>query len=77
MLFRVLQNKKNLIKFLINLLTQLCFIPKKKYDISDLVLKSILREDKLEKLNIEFNEDSLNPELEERKKLLEEKSTKG
>ena len=45
----------------------------KKYDISDLVLKSILREDKLEKLNIEFNEDSLNPELEERKKLLEEK----
>lgn len=45
----------------------------KKYDISDLVLKSILREDKLEKLNIEFNEDSLNPELEEKKKLLEEK----
>jgi len=53
----------------------LCFIPKKKYDISDLVLKSILRKDKLEKLNIEFNEDSLNPQLEERKKLLEEKKT--
>ncbi len=47
----------------------------KKYDISDLVLKSILRKDKLEKLNIEFNEDSLNPQLEERKKLLEEKKT--
>ena len=45
----------------------------KKYDISDLVLKSILREDKLEKLNLEFNDESFNPELEEKKKLLEEK----
>ena len=45
----------------------------KKYDISDLVLKSILREDKLEKLNLEFNDESFNPELEEKKKILEEK----
>ena len=45
----------------------------KKYDISDLVLKSILREDKLEKLNLEFNDQSFNPELEEKKKILEEK----
>src|SRR5210317_681029 len=30
----------------------------KKYDISDLVLKSILREDKLEKLNLEFSDES-------------------
>jgi len=48
----------------------------KKYDISDLVLKSILREDKLEKLNLEFNDESFNPELEEKKKLLEEKKAK-
>ena len=45
----------------------------KKYDISNLVLKSILREDKLEKLNLEFNDESFNPELEEKKKILEEK----
>jgi hypothetical protein len=45
----------------------------KKYDISELVLKSILREDKLEKLNLEFNDESFNPELEEKKKILEEK----
>ena len=38
----------------------------KKYDISDLVLKSILREDKLEKLNLEFSDESFNPELEEK-----------
>ena len=30
----------------------------KKYDISDLVLKSIIREDKLEKLNLEFSDES-------------------
>ena len=48
----------------------------KKYDISDLVLKSILREDKLEKLNLEFSEESFNPELEKKKKLLEEKKAK-
>ena len=48
----------------------------KKYDISDLVLKSILREDKLEKLNLEFNDESFNPELEEKKKILEEKKSR-
>ena len=36
----------------------------KKYDISDLVLKSILRSEKLEKLNLEFSDESFNPELE-------------
>ena len=45
----------------------------KKYDISDLVLKSILRSEKLEKLNLEFSDESFNPELEEKKKELEEK----
>ena len=39
----------------------------KKYDISDLVLKSILRSEKLEKLNLEFSDESFNPELEEKK----------
>ena len=45
----------------------------KKYDISDLVLKSILRSEKLEKLNLELSDESFNPELEEKKKELEEK----
>jgi len=48
----------------------------KKYDISDLVLKSILRSEKLEKLNLEFSDESFNPELEEKKKELEEKKLK-
>ena len=52
---------------------QLFYIPKKKYDISDLVLKSILRSEKLEKLNLELSDESFNPELEEKKKELEEK----
>ncbi|MBT4232271.1 OmpH family outer membrane protein [Flavobacteriaceae bacterium] len=48
----------------------------KKYDISDLVLKSILRSEKLEKLNLEFSKESFNPELEEKKKEIEEKKLK-
>ena len=48
----------------------------KKYDISDLVLKSILRSEKLEKLNLEFSEESFNPELEAKKKEIEEKKLK-
>ncbi|MDB4086816.1 OmpH family outer membrane protein [Flavobacteriaceae bacterium] len=48
----------------------------KKYDISDLVLKSLLRSEKLEKLNLEFSEESFNPELEEKKKEIEEKKLK-
>jgi len=48
----------------------------KKYDISDLVLKSILRSEKLEKLNLKFSEESFNPELEEKKKEIEEKKLK-
>jgi len=48
----------------------------KKYDISDLVLKSILRSEKLEKLNLELSEESFNPELEAKKKEIEEKKLK-
>ena len=48
----------------------------KKYDISDLVLKSILRSEKLEKLNLKFSDESFNPELEEKKKEIEEKKLK-
>jgi len=55
---------------------QLCYIPKKKYDISDLVLKSILRSEKLEQLDIEFDDESFNPEYEARKKLNKEKKEK-
>jgi Skp family chaperone for outer membrane proteins len=49
---------------------------KKKYDISDLVLKSILRSEKLEQLDIEFDDESFNPEYEVRKKLNKEKKEK-
>ena len=49
---------------------------KKKYDISDLVLKSILRSEKLEQLDIEFDDESFNPEFEARKKLNKEKKEK-
>lgn len=49
------------------------FYSEKKYDISDLVLKSILRSEKLEKLNLELSDESFNPKLEEKKKELEEK----
>ena len=52
------------------------FYSEKKYDISDLVLKSILRSEKLEKLNLEFSDESFNPELEEKKKEFEEKKLK-
>ena len=52
------------------------FYSEKKYDISDLVLKSILRTEKLEKLNIEFEDESFNPEYEARKKEIEEKKAK-
>ena len=48
----------------------------KKYDISDLVLKSILRTEELEKLNIEFEDKRFNPKYEARKKEIEEKKAK-
>ena len=52
------------------------FYSEKKYDISDLVLKSILRTEKLEKLNLEFDDEKVNPEYEAKKKLVEEKKAK-
>jgi len=52
------------------------FYSEKKYDISDLVLKSILRTEKLEKLNLEFDDEKVNSEYEAKKKLLEEKRAK-
>ena len=52
------------------------FYSEKKYDISDLVLKSILRTEKLEKLNLEFDDEKVNPEYEAKKKLIEEKKVK-
>ncbi len=47
----------------------------KKYDISELVLRSILRQEKIENLEIEF-EDERKKELEEKKKLAEQKNKK-
>ena len=52
------------------------FYSEKKYDISDLVLKSILRAEKLEKLNLEFDDEKVNSEYEAKKKLLEETKAK-
>jgi len=52
------------------------FYSEKKYDISDLVLKSILRTEKLEKLNLEFDDEKVNPEYEAKKKLIDEKKAK-
>ncbi len=52
------------------------FYSEKKYDISDLVLKSILRTEKLEKLNLEFDDEEVNSEYEAKKKLIEEKKVK-
>ena len=45
----------------------------KKYDISELVLSSLLRDKKISELNLEFDDNKLNSEKEEKKKLLEEK----
>ena len=47
----------------------------KKYDISELVLRSILRQEKIENLEIEF-EDERKKELEENRKLAEQKNKK-
>lgn len=47
----------------------------KKYDISELVLRSILRQEKIENLEIEF-EDERKKELEEKRKLAEQKNKK-
>ena len=44
------------------------FYSEKKYDISDLVLKSILKNEKIEKLNLEFEDEKVNKEYEEKKK---------
>ena len=48
----------------------------KKYDISDLVLKSILKTEKLEKLKIEFEDEKVSPEYEAKKKLTEKTKAK-
>ena len=47
----------------------------KKYDISELVLRSILRQEKIENLEIEF-EDERKKELEEKRRLAEQKNKK-
>jgi hypothetical protein len=52
------------------------FYSEKKYDISDLVLKSIQKAEKLEKLKLEFDDEKVNLEKEARKKLIEVKKTK-
>ena len=52
------------------------FYSEKKYDISELVLKSIQKTEKLENLKLEFDDEKINLEKEARKKLIEVKKTK-
>ena len=51
------------------------FYSEKKYDISDLVLKSILRNEKIEELEIEFDDEKKDSLYEKKKELLEIKKT--
>jgi Skp family chaperone for outer membrane proteins len=51
------------------------FYSEKKYDISDLVLKSIKKTEKLEKLKLEFDDEKINLEQEAKRKLIEVKKT--
>ncbi len=51
------------------------FYSEKKYDISDLVLKSILRNEKIEKLEIEFDDEKKDSLYERKKELLEIQKT--
>ena len=51
------------------------FYSEKKYDISDLVLKSILRNEKIEKLEIEFDDEKKDSLYEMKKELLEIQKT--
>tara|TARA_B100000768_G_scaffold79523_1_gene75669 strand:- start:1795 stop:2550 length:756 start_codon:yes stop_codon:yes gene_type:complete len=52
------------------------FYSEKKYDISELVLKSIQKAEKLERLKLEFDDEKVNLEKEARRKLIEVKKTK-
>ena len=51
------------------------FYSEKKYDISDLVLKSILRNEKIEELEIEFDDEKKDSLYEKKKELLEIQKT--
>ena len=51
------------------------FYSEKKYDISDLVLKSIKKTEKLEKLKLEFDDEKISLEQEAKRKLIEVKKT--
>ena len=51
------------------------FYSEKKYDISELVLKSIQKAEKLENLKLEFDDEKINLEKEAKKKLIEVKKT--
>ena len=46
------------------------FYSEKKYDISDLVLKSILRNEKIEKLEIEFDDEKKDSLYEKEKRII-------
>jgi hypothetical protein len=76
MLLKPFQNKKKFDKIFDQSADAIMFYSEKKYDISDLVLKSILKTEKLEKLKLEFEDEKTNPEYEAKKKLLEENKAK-
>ena len=52
------------------------FYSEKKYDISDLVLKSIVRNEKIERLKIEFDDEKNDSLLEKKKELIEIQKTR-
>ena len=52
------------------------FYSEKKYDISDLVLKSIVRNEKIEKLKIEFDDEKNDSLVEKKKELIEIQKTR-
>ena len=52
------------------------FYSEKKYDISDLVLKSIVRNEKIEKLKIEFDDEKNDSLFEKKKELIEIQKTR-
>ena len=52
------------------------FYSEKKYDISDLVLKSIVRNEKIEKLKIEFDDEKNDSLLQKKKELIEIQKTR-
>ena len=71
-----ISNQKKFDKIFDESADAIMFYSEKKYDISDLVLKSIVRNEKIEKLKIEFDDEKNDSLIEKKKELIEIKKTK-